>query len=68
MGQKRITIEVTEYQARVLRWTLARAMFVTPGRIRGRVFMQKLAEAHNIVQVATEGLDDLPIPKFPTRR
>lgn len=62
MGQKRITIELTEYQARVVRWAVNRALMVTPASIRGRVFMQKLNEADEIIQEACLGLEEIPLP------
>lgn len=62
MGQKTITIELTEYQARVVRWAVNRALMVTPERIRGRVFMQKLTEADERIQQATLGLEEIPLP------
>ena len=67
MGQRRITIELTEYQARVVRWAVNRAAMVTPAKLRGIIFMRKLDEALEIINEATEGLEEIPLSS-PQRR
>jgi hypothetical protein len=66
MGQRRITLELTEYQARVIRWALDRALTVSPAAMRHRMLWQKLNEAYAIVAEATEGLEPIQTHKQKT--
>lgn len=63
MGQKRITVELTEYQARILRYAVIRAHTVAPTKFRTRMFSQKIAELRTIVEEATRDLPELGTQK-----
>jgi len=71
MGQRRITIEVTETQARTIRWALERASMFVPSldqqkRLGRRLFYRKLDEALKIVQEAAHGLSE--VHTYPVHR
>lgn len=62
MGQRRIIIDVSEYQARALRFAVDRLiMFMPPpvaqGGAGGKLFWRKALELQGLVHVATEGLE-----------
>lgn len=60
MGQKKIVLEFTEAEARIVEYALTRAALVAPRQMRGRLFEQKLKSAQTRVQQACEGLKILP--------
>jgi hypothetical protein len=70
MGQRKITIELTEYQAKMLRWAIDRAVSVAPQSNRTGTGWRKLLEAQKSVLEATEGLGspDMPLPPLPKVR
>lgn len=61
MGQRKIHIELTETQARAVRWALHRATMVEPRSTRNSPGWKKMLEAQARVLEATEGLPDLII-------
>jgi hypothetical protein len=68
MGQRKIVIEFTEYQARMLVWALDRATLVAPRAVRNSTGWRKLLEAQQAVLEATEGLPEPPTLLGPKTR
>ena len=64
MPQETITLELTPYQARTVRWALTRALNVTPSTLRTQTFWDKLNEAADTVDDATEHLPLFDVPSY----
>lgn len=70
MGQRRIVIDLTEYQAKILRMAVRKLHMVAPAKLRTRLFTQKLNELLEVIEQATADLPDIApvIPPIPMRR
>lgn len=63
---KKITIELTEDEARMVRWAVTKAVMTTPARQRGKLLYNALNRAHKAIQEATELLEDIPLARVNT--
>lgn len=65
MGQKKITLELTEYEARVVEHALERMSLTAPRQLRGQLFEQKLASSLAHVKERVQGIKALPPARWP---
>ena len=65
MGQKKITLELTEYEARGVGHAGERTAVTAPRQLRGQVFEQKLASSLAHVKERVQGIKALPPARWP---